>query len=148
MRNWNTGISIRARLPTQLPDYLWGIETSTIETAESNNTGFQTTYEELKLKSCHSPSVSSNQLPDYLWGIETFHAGWNVPGLYLASRLPMRNWNSDARVLSQCPFFKLPDYLWGIETRGDAAHALADKMLPDYLWGIETKMFPNWMRKE
>ncbi len=93
MRNWNQ--SFQQRRPTQsrfqttyeelkpgntfrycrmfwrLPDYLWGIETCAARIAVGNlRTGFQTTYEELKLI---YPCLFRARLS--------------------ASRLPMRNWN-------------------------------------------------------
>jgi len=53
------------------------------------------------------------RLPDYLWGIETpfeSPAHCEEP----ASRLPMRNWNSQSGASPVS--IELPDYLWGIET--------------------------------
>ncbi len=114
MRNWNYTRTVRIKINTRLPDYLWGIETPNlkmliyltwklpdylwgIETAE-----YQRHMDQVKL-------------PDYLWGIETvsyeidFAQLWErfqttyeelkppvpVPVTVpcLASRLPMRNWN-------------------------------------------------------
>jgi len=71
MRNWNWG-SVGKPEPHEgrLPDYLWGIETPP-----------------------HVWSWPRAPLPDYLWGIETHDS---VPSslLWIASRLPMRNWNT------------------------------------------------------
>jgi len=92
MRNWNQGPTVwwfvQTGLPdylwgietlfmrnifqmkTLLPDYLWGIETQIPATWYIPESGFQTTYEELK------PVMS-----------------YCLTGESPASRLPMRNWN-------------------------------------------------------
>ena len=97
-----------------LPDYLWGIETWYKYTSTPKNIRFQTTYEELKLDQVRANGEVSFVLPDYLWGIET-QSGRTAGGqswsgfqttyeelkpikhaiiwYYIASRLPMRNWN-------------------------------------------------------
>jgi len=123
-----------------LPDYLWGIET---------------------LHRKNAPG-SKPALPDYLWGIETFFLFCLFLSFETASRLPMRNWNTETS--SRLHYNTLPDYLWGIETsssfltrrvlpvasrlpmRNWNPHqgivnfpAMAE--LPDYLWGIETCEF-------
>ena len=64
--------------------------------------GFQTTYEELKL---WRPTLRSR-------------------ATFIASRLPMRNWNSEIWNYANSRI-KLPDYLWGIETRLSAALGIA-----------------------
>ncbi len=58
--------------------------------------------------------------------------------LTAASRLPMRNWNSEKCMLLSMKT-PLPDYLWGIETRVQEQRRFLPKWLPDYLWGIETE---------
>ncbi len=104
-------------LDLPLPDYLWGIETDKIMDSVVCRRRFQTTYEELKHRYLNMyRSGDPRRLPDYLWGIET-SVDWM--GLYfiymlpdylwgiethvvvdndylrrIASRLPMRNWNS------------------------------------------------------
>jgi len=119
-----------------LPDYLWGIETQESRDLPARSSGFQTTYEELKLEP-----------------VEPFLC------FAMASRLPMRNWNSALATNSGFGSFWLPDYLWGIETRRSRVNhklELASRLpmrnwnlftlwilllvlaLPDYLWGIET----------
>jgi len=86
---------------------------------------------------------------------------YSSPSEFIASRLPMRNWNTSfIQKLSRGD--SLPDYLWGIET--NAFHRVAHYFssfqttyeelklakewepppataLPDYLWGIETRLF-------
>jgi len=115
MRNWNTSVVIVRELRSELPDYLWGIETN--ESCDPKvliHVRFQTTYEELK---------------------QDIHFWIAVSGF--ASRLPMRNWN-----LAQVTDFglgsELPDYLWGIETSRTRFLWIRKQELPDYLWGIET----------
>ena len=95
MRNWNTFWLPRSTIsPTELPDYLWGIETLQELKRFFVHCRFQTTYEELK----------HNSLA---------RAGWH--GIS-ASRLPMRNWNHRSSTHWQESPKTLPDYLWGIET--------------------------------
>ena len=88
-----------------------------IELAE---TGFQTTYEELKLLLKWSHTIN-----------------W-------ASRLPMRNWNFDGTARGKIRVV-LPDYLWGIETSISLSHRIC-LWLPDYLWGIETLMLTDALK--
>jgi len=101
MRNWNRSLCIfRSRSYFWLPDYLWGIETKKRKPIWAFALmlpdylwGIETTIYPLHQK----PRVS---LPDYLWGIETsliFPSSNNL--LNLASRLPMRNWNSSSSPL-------------------------------------------------
>jgi len=92
MRNWNQQISRQKWVIEWLPDYLWGIETVRPGLVKFDLYRFQTTYEELKL-------FRSMRL-------------WFE---YLASRLPMRNWNCQILCFI-FPEEPLPDYLWGIET--------------------------------
>jgi len=115
MRNWN----------------LWKLNRQS-----SGKWGFQTTYEELKLEVTLGKRDILEGLPDYLWGIETvnivsekntvicFQTTYEElkptdfkakVGDWMASRLPMRNWNCSTRSRQIRPL-SLPDYLWGIET--------------------------------
>ena len=95
MRNWN-GQAWQTKKLTMytLPDYLWGIETPTR----------------------FSTSSLTKPLPDYLWGIETLLHFWRV-GQPLASRLPMRNWNSERVLpLARSRASRLPMRNWNIPT--------------------------------
>jgi len=147
---------------TSLPDYLWGIETEPVTRKIIVQSGFQTTYEELKRLFPFGwfYTVTASRLPMRNWNIlKSFR---ETPAK-LASRLPMRNWNSFLLVL-EMKERSLPDYLWGIETRlsyiarRDAfgfqtTYEELKPMkitifggtktfgLPDYLWGIETRYF-------
>ncbi len=66
----------------ELPDYLWGIETPPHP----------------------SGAICPERLPDYLWGIETKDSTTLFAGTIDASRLPMRNWNASACLISQQRF--------------------------------------------
>jgi len=157
MRNWNSDCRRVQDYILVLPDYLWGIETGGRFESLERIRGFQTTYEELKLRlSC--TMVTANWLPDYLWGIETSPV-YCYERCSRASRLPMRNWNTRYRgriiqflgfqttyeelkppaLTSITRLVSLPDYLWGIETHLSCAILLLNLWLPDYLWGIETQ---------
>ena len=150
MRNWNGANSSENYDGLSLPDYLWGIETGNKRRPRLIS-GFQTTYEELKLVT-HKVNSLFFPLPDYLWGIET--RAWDfkrklfkcfqttyeeLKPSYLclqvrqglaASRLPMRNWNFSFFVISVgSP--SLPDYLWGIETVH--SHTSSEKLLASRL---------------
>ena len=107
-------ISSFVNLKYTLPDYLWGIETSIWWRRRESNPRFQTTYEELKLWS--------------IFQVRYFH--------FLASRLPMRNWNYPTRTL-RAGDESLPDYLWGIETY---------QSVVDCRWHISASRLPmrNW----
>jgi len=101
---------------SELPDYLWGIETCSFRRSWRLVFG----------------------LPDYLWGIETIVQGF-LALITAASRLPMRNWNRKpaSRTATTWP---LPDYLWGIETRHkleQSLGALASR-LPMRNWNFRT----------
>jgi len=101
MRNWNSDKECACFRQEELPDYLWGIETT-------------------------SPVLEVGHgwtLPDYLWGIETQSFNARGSAFLTASRLPMRNWNSRIK-RSACSIIWLPDYLWGIETRACRAVSL------------------------
>ncbi len=93
MRNWNSDRRILRNPHLLLPDYLWGIETSSNAAHASIAwESSQTTYEELKpvkfwIFGCYMESSQTTYeelkpyafsrgnkivaLPDYLWGIET-----------------------------------------------------------------------------
>ena len=135
MRNWNSALVVRY---TQI-------------------CGFQTTYEELKL-----PISTINKNSDLRFQTtyeELKLTDFSSQILILASRLPMRNWNSqvfspDTRTVQsfQTTYEELklssrsvvrhnkvlPDYLWGIETSRVRKCFCLCFELPDYLWGIET----------
>jgi len=98
-----------------LPDYLWGIETLTKPTQELAYS-FQTTYEELKLfTSVGTLNWQTSRFQTTYEELKPALAAGMGIGTFLASRLPMRNWNF---YMSECygHFGTLPDYLWGIET--------------------------------
>ncbi len=157
MRNWNLNGVLNWNIGIRLPDYLWGIETSTsppwwssfplpdylwgietprVDAKRDRNSGFQTTYEELKLAACNLFK----------------------PKCMPASRLPMRNWNYtnmesfNVRAVSfQTTYEELK--LWTTsgtfpafsfqttyeELKPSSVNCLTIiSMLPDYLWGIET----------
>jgi len=146
----------------QLPDYLWGIETSS--SACSQRISFQ--------------------LPDYLWGIETTKIWTGRDIRCRASRLPMRNWNSLPRRESVacrpgfqttyeelkrffqlgidnlcrfqttyeelklfCTFEEWGNHFFGFQTTYEELKPTNSLCrfplisLPDYLWGIETLSF-------
>jgi len=152
--------NIKIFVVRELPDYLWGIETHSqpqhrhyqrkasrlpmrnwnclCSKRRGQLSRFQTTYEELKRLS-HSQMTLQ-------WGtcFQTTYEElkprftWEPFGVsLLASRLPMRNWNSSLSMASMKRFL-LPDYLWGIETILCREHKEWCATLPDYLWGIET----------
>ncbi len=137
MRNWNSCCSgrtpqIHVRFQTTYEE----LKLFNFRRLWGNRDSFQTTYEELKL-------------PFWI----------DLREKSLASRLPMRNWNTFVHVGSVWNV-PLPDYLWGIETRRPmrrcgwcpcfqttyeelkhfllAVNAVQHNELPDYLWGIET----------
>jgi len=138
MRNWNPEGSNTVLFPfLSLPDYLWGIETSTSQSLlPSRLLRFQTTYEELKHRIfvCFLPKATCFQTT-----YEELKLSFLVNNSEntIASRLPMRNWNPPihGRNSSLEP---LPDYLWGIETCPICEGLATADLLPDYLWGIET----------
>jgi len=121
----------------KLPDYLWGIETSSQSLSSRSRHSFQTTYEELKLDVLNGLAglFGASRLPmrnwnclrewtttDYYRSFQTTYEElkriWTIVWTIIstASRLPMRNWN-DFPVLYSCKATAtLPDYLWGIET--------------------------------
>jgi len=100
MRNWNFGSGrCRFRLGCSLPDYLWGIETHNYRNIDNHQSGFQTTYEELK-QSCDLPTFGrrdASRLPMRNWNRWELRV---MPIRHLASRLPMRNWNQFWKHLS------------------------------------------------
>jgi len=83
---------------SELPDYLWGIETIWRETGKYSQHSFQTTYEELKLVGGKSARPMGK-------GFQTTYEELKRKGLEksviinLASRLPMRNWNLTMTVM-------------------------------------------------
>ena len=139
MRNWNTASASITGTTTELPDYLWGIET----------------------KSGHTKPRRYSRLPDYLWGIETpvfrvlvselcgfqttyeelkhfalltvlewfrFQTTYEELKLSLLSSAHLRTW--------------LPDYLWGIETWSSSSSISATwyraSRLPMRNWNLST----------
>ena len=145
MRNWNL-LSFPRRCASELPDYLWGIETREGRDRSRGCFRFQTTYEELKHNGKHRLYRSFGT----------------------ASRLPMRNWNKYFSVpsgflagfqttyeelklpppsVNSHTFPQLPDYLWGIETLAVGFLVVVAMVLPDYLWGIETRKRRNHCRQ-
>ncbi len=144
MRNWNSNAWQRDRQErTWLPDYLWGIETYAC-LVPRRFSGFQTTYEELKQRKGRNLGGLERRrfqtTYEELKPIET-KSGTTV---YVASRLPMRNWNKAS--LKRRYSFALPDYLWGIETR-QLNWWRGNLRLPDYPWGIETSTTKVMLRK-
>jgi len=143
MRNWNSG-TIQARKERfQLPDYLWGIETS------------------VKKKGKQKKLVAS-RLPMRNWNaLKTMQDFEMIE----ASRLPMRNWNFsvlNSSICSSASFqttyeeLKLPDttFAWTVLARFQTTYEELKLVqhfkgrfhnceLPDYLWGIETASFTN-----
>ena len=136
MRNWNIYELTHYLSNILLPDYLWGIETSSHANRRRFDNGasrlpmrnwnlgqgcryrpglrFQTTYEELKpgTNCLVIRSDGASRLPMRNWNsIYEKH----FPDEDLASRLPMRNWNPDPSDVIYSGIW-LPDYLWGIET--------------------------------
>ena len=115
MRNWNTNFNSPFTINQRLPDYLWGIETSTHINPSFYAIGLPDYLWGIETPEREDRCGSRRRLPDYLWGIETYHhirhlQGqnmlpdylWGIETIggvaadewYLASRLPMRNWNS------------------------------------------------------
>jgi len=120
MRNWNAINYGYTPADGWLPDYLWGIETSS-----SWQLGNLSRASRLPMRNWNDVTVfrwkTGKALPDYLWGIETtagllFHRILNPLPDYLwgietsnyelhgitpfASRLPMRNWNFGGLLLN------------------------------------------------
>ncbi len=131
---------------------------------ETSVSGFQTTYEELKLRHLRHDGRRFRFQTTYE---ELKHLGLTQREIEtLASRLPMRNWNWQRATFSSQSVCRLPDYLWGIETDWFHRHSVnlaASRLpmrnwnggppfmifgailLPDYLWGIETnKVSPRY----
>jgi len=108
--------------PSQLPDYLWGIETWD-EWVE---------IDEEKLL-----------LPDYLWGIETTLSNiwmWEGYDRFQTTYEELKPTLHSLRSVRGA----LPDYLWGIETKSRNRRGFGHLVLPDYLWGIETQHPQPW----
>ena len=98
----------------ELPDYLWGIETPGAVQRSEEESRFQTTYEELKLRQSsihYFTPLRASRLPMRNWNAKN-HDGFSlvdgfqttyeelkqskiidVDNRAAASRLPMRNWN-------------------------------------------------------
>ena len=132
----NTILPARAALP----DYLWGIETRQGSTSQGRTYCFQTTYEELKHTFSMRHGVESSSFQTTYEELKRRYTRDAIQEERdQASRLPMRNWNSRTSRLS-CRFREvgLPDYLWGIETETARMRYYSGRRLPDYLWGIET----------
>jgi len=94
MRNWNIPWFYQGFRRSELPDYLWGIETF-LQVLKMTLFGL------------------ASRLPMRNWNL----CQAIVAPLQKASRLPMRNWNYSCRGLDvRGGGCQLPDYLWGIET--------------------------------
>ncbi len=139
MRNWNLGQGCRYRpglrfqttyeelkpsllLPIkhQYPCFQTTYEELKPEVQIGNDTisGFQTTYEELKLEiEIAYPCMQA--IIRFQTTYEELKPGYDEPSgdIVVASRLPMRNWNSGSGWWHSVWARRLPDYLWGIETR-------------------------------
>ena len=122
MRNWNS------RYPEENEKVWFGFQTTYEELKLSSNlysvpsimSGFQTTYEELKrsIASCFRVRVMASRLPMRNWNSERHLVGFrHLQGFqttYEELKLPAPSVNS--QILPQ-----LPDYLWGIETTNASA---------------------------
>ena len=135
MRNWNCNCRFQKH-SRKLPDYLWGIETWELMKGLIGDLPLPDYLWGIETRARRGYRHRNVPLPDYLWGIET-----NVPVVFFivfvlpdylwgietsdsclwyadspASRLPMRNWNTNPASPKDAIQFPLPDYLWGIET--------------------------------
>jgi len=108
-------------------------------------TGFQTTYEELKLVCVAIIGYPRVSLPDYLWGIETrgIENWWG--NVWQASRLPMRNWNSQrATFLNQNVLAsRLPMRNWNMRISMLAVTTFVASRLPMRNWNSSCRPWPN-----
>jgi len=158
MRNWNFYHSSRSRKQRSLPDYLWGIETRSVNGWFVSSFCFQTTYEELKLSRTSSRISTMTGFQTTYEELKLMQSGWLSWKSLLASRLPMRNWNLPARkVRSNIErASRLPMRNWNPHSASaNSRMILASRLpmrnwnvpiapqspavgLPDYLWGIET----------
>ena len=159
MRNWNPYEPNRLTRVVPLPDYLWGIETRNLYVCWVCGKGFQTTYEELKLffliGPLHQPFRFQTTYEELKPPPTTSNPLLKSP----ASRLPMRNWNSELRVHIEPrprrfqttyeelkPIGSVESYQYNAASRlpmrnwnSDTSISIICKpQLPDYLWGIET----------
>ena len=104
-------------------------------------TGYQPTYEELKLFNpgnyVFSRGVTS--LPMRNWNAV---AEKPSSASISVTSLPMRNWNILLDDHFPAPV-RLPAYLWGIETQHAPNESIRLLWLPAYLWGIETRKIPT-----
>ncbi len=118
MRNWNTGVAWWSPGHGLLPDYLWGIETSTTATHAEPHSSWASRLPMRNWNSDPSDVIYSgiwqaSRLPMRNWN--DFPVPMLMASIAAASRLPMRNWNT-CRHLPAFDKWRLPDYLWGIET--------------------------------
>ena len=118
--------------------YLWGIETSYIRIGPFLSSGFQPTYEELKLSDT-TIQVGLN------WGfqptyeeLKLFFYELDLSFNFVFS-LPMRNWNRECIPWRRLAVDKFSAYLWGIETLKQLVKYVEKERFSAYLWGIETR---------
>jgi len=132
-----------------LPDYLWGIETVVLGILSCARIRFQTTYEELKLGGVLVVVIllaSASRLPMRNWNSQNSKQQYE---LCQASRLPMRNWNPNkspiVSMFASC-FQTTYEELKPVSIPRFAFEI----QLPDYLWGIETFVLASisgfWVR--
>jgi len=126
-----------------LPDYLWGIETESLQVLPGPIVSLPDYLWGIETRQNQDWMCRTLRLPDYLWGIETHWSLYCLQRIQHASRLPMRNWNFKMRWLTRY-VCRLPDYLWGIETQKHRLASITTR-LPDYLWGIETLRWDDWL---
>jgi len=160
MRNWNLTELPHRTTRKALPDYLWGIETQEvgkIVILEPELPDYLWGIETLVEIQLTKPNVP---LPDYLWGIETRQVYLGYRYALHASRLPMRNWNSQNSLkrppesfcfqttyeeLKRNPYSNSEkDSQNSFQTTYEELKRFSywprvtSSPLPDYLWGIET----------
>jgi len=101
MRNWNLErLEMHFSISTRLPDYLWGIETTSRKQSlwvDRREGGFQTTYEELKLVSKQLYPVFRPRFQTTYEELKPIDETLTRWGSTPASRLPMRNWNKASK---------------------------------------------------
>ena len=163
MRNWNGHSSQKSISLSSFWAYLWGIETSTVQTGRRKFcivlslpmrnwnmekpkkctfkfVCFEPTYEELKQTKYRGINVHLFSFWAYLWGIETLDGKKMATISEEVLSLPMRNWNTN---LLKVSFLQ---YTVGFEPTYEELKHINDKYimrLEDefwaYLWGIETE---------
>ena len=127
---------------------------------QSGISGFDLTYEGLKLLGGLLAAIGPVLFWSYLWGIETHKRGnqeskkrwafWSyLWGIEIMARspwrtlrilvliLPMRDWNSDKITPPILPPTSFWSYLWGIEMSLEIRFWFGKLRFWSYLWGIE-----------